>query len=265
MISNYYPLLIGVIAGIHAGSYGAYKDSPYEGFKVRRVIREIFITSTIGLLFSVYQWAKQEEYFIVFLVIFASSRLITEFYKLFIRTENQNLYKIPTQIHLFGEIINNRFERLIIGVFSLLFIVDVYMLGQYALVGFPIIIKGIILGFLMGLATAIAGSYKDGFFEGFDKFKFLRSPFLGLIGGLFVSQFTGNVLFIILCVVGFERVIVELYKAFLKKGYWPGKFGSGKVHHRDWLEKRKIFIPLYFSTLLFFIFLLFNAFMKYFY
>ena len=111
----------------------------------------------------------------------------------------------------------------------------------------------------MGIATATAGSYKDGFFEGFDFFKFLRSPSLGLIGGIFVSLYTNNVFFIILGAVGVERVIVELYKTFIKKGYWPGKFGSGVVRHKDWLEKRKIFIPFYFASLFFLILLYLQA------
>jgi hypothetical protein len=252
---NYYPLLIGILAGIHAISYGAYKDSPYEGFKPVRVVREILIAGAIGFLFSVFQWARNEEYFIVFLIIFALSRLVTEFYKLFIRVENQSLYKIPTQIHYYGKVIDSRLVRLLWGGLPILFFLGIYLLGEYVLSGFPNIVEGFILGFMMGLATAIVGSYKDGFFEGFDKLKFLRSPFLGLIGGVFVSQYTSNVLFIILCAVGAERVMVEFYKTFLKKGYWPGKFGSGVVHHKDWLEKRKIFVPFYFFTLFFLIYL----------
>ncbi len=255
MLENFYPLLIGIMAGIHAASYGAYKDSPYEGFKPARVVRELLIASAIGLLFSVYQWAGNEEYVIVFLVIFALSRCITEFYKLFIRTENQSLYKIPTQIHLFGKIINSRLERLFIGVIPILGILGIYILGEYGLAGFPILIKGLILGFLIGLGTAIAGSYKDGFFEGFDTLKFLRSPLLGILGGLFASRLTDNVFFIILSAVGIERVIVELYKTFIKKGYWPGKFGSSKVHHKDWLEKRMLFVPFYFASLFFLLYL----------
>lgn len=264
MIFHYYPLFIGIVVGIHGASYGAYKDSPYEGFKLRRVIREILIAGTIGLLFSVYSRAETEEYFIVFLIIFAFSRLITEFYKLFIRVESQDLYKIPTQIHFYGKVVTSKVKRLLLGALPAFFILVIYILGEYGLTKFPTTVKGIVLGLIMGLATATAGSYKDGFFEGFDMYKFLRSPFLGTIGGVLVSQFTSNALFIILCAVGFERLNVEVYKAFLKKGYWPGKFGSGKVRHQDWLKKRKIFIPLYFFTLLYFLLLLFWAFFVHF-
>lgn len=259
MPENFFPLLIGLATGIHAGSYGAYKDSPYEGFKPLRVYRELFIAGILGYLFSVYQWARGEKFFIVFLVIFALSRLITEFYKLFIRTESQSLYKIPTQIHLFGRLVTGRRERLLLGLLPVVILLCIYAFGELGLNGFPKLMKGLILGLQMGLGTAIAGGYKDGFFEGFDKTKFMRSPVLGAIGGMLISLSTTNTLFIILGAVGFERIVVELYKAFLKRGYWPGKFGSGKVHHKEWLKMRKIFVPLYFITLLFFLYLLISG------
>ncbi len=261
MLANYFPFLIGILAGVHAGSYGAYKDSPYEGFMLRRVVRELVIASSIGLLLSVYfvEWIRGEEYFVIFLVIFAGSRCVTEFYKLFIRVESQKLYTIPTQIHFFGRVSNSRVKRLLAGGLTVLFFALICIFGEYALAGLLNLFKGLVLGLLMGLATAIAGSYKDGFFEGFDGVKFLRSPSLGLIGGVFVSVFTSNVLFLILGSVGFERVVVELYKAFLKKGYWPGKFGAGKVRHKEWMEKRNVFVPLYFFTLFFLVWLFIAA------
>ncbi|MEK6917203.1 MAG: hypothetical protein AABW92_05670, partial [Nanoarchaeota archaeon] len=245
---SFMPIFIGIIVGIHAGSYGAYKNSPYEGFKIMRVIREIFFATLIGTVIYLFNILRGINYFLLFLVIFACSRLLTEFYKLFIRTESQKIYKIPTQIHSFGKVVTNPIFRIIIGILPVFILVGVYFLGVFLIKYLPIQGVGIIVGLIMGCLTAIAGGYKDGFFEGFDKIKFLRSPSLTMLGGFIVSYFTAELYLIMLGSIGFERLMVELYKAFLKKNYWPGKFGEGKVLFPEWKVKRNMFIPSYFFT-----------------
>ena len=252
----YMPIFIGIIVGIHAGSYGAYKDSPYEGFKAMRVIREISFATFIGILIFYFNILTEINYFLLFLVIFACSRLLTEFYKLFIRSESQKIYKIPTQIHLFGKVVTNPIIRIIIGILLTFILVGVYFLGVFLIKYLPIQGVGIIVGLIMGCLTAIAGGYKDGFFEGFDKIKFLRSPSLTMLGGFIISYFTAEIPLILLGSIGFERLMVELYKAFLKKNYWPGKFGEGKIMFPEWKVKRNMFIPSYFFTWCCIIFLL---------
>jgi len=39
-------LFLALVAGIHVACYGAYKDSPYEGFKLIRFFREFLIYLT---------------------------------------------------------------------------------------------------------------------------------------------------------------------------------------------------------------------------
>ena len=41
-------LALGLAAGVHAASYGAYKDSPHESFLPRRLARELTIAACSG-------------------------------------------------------------------------------------------------------------------------------------------------------------------------------------------------------------------------
>jgi hypothetical protein len=45
MMQGMWVLLLAMTAGIHAACYGAYKDAPYEFFRLKRFIREIIIAT----------------------------------------------------------------------------------------------------------------------------------------------------------------------------------------------------------------------------
>ena len=39
---------IGMMAGLHGATYGAYKDSPHESFLLRRFLRELLLATAIA-------------------------------------------------------------------------------------------------------------------------------------------------------------------------------------------------------------------------
>lgn len=91
MISSLTSLFLGSVTGLHVACYGAYKDSPHERFKLLRFIREIILATIIAAT----TWKIFPEYrllpaFLFFLFVLAWSRIVTEAYKLFVRTEPQN-------------------------------------------------------------------------------------------------------------------------------------------------------------------------------
>ena len=91
---------VGLAAGLHGALYGAYKDSPHESFLLRRFLREIAIALTVSLgLATLYPAARSQSAFVLYLSVFALTRIVTEFWKLFVRVEPQEEFRIPTQIH----------------------------------------------------------------------------------------------------------------------------------------------------------------------
>ena len=235
----------------HVACYGVFKDSPYENFILRRVVREFIIVLLILLFLGVFFPAIfiSVKYYIIFGLILIISRTVTEMYKLFIRVESQEKYKIPSQVHVLKKIPHGKLVRILSGLVMLLFIISFsYLSFQINRLILPLLVKGFFIGFTGGLLTAIGGAYKDGFYEGFYIKKFFRSPLVTAACAAFLIHKTDNVFLILLSSMGFERMIVEFYKGFVMSGYVPGKFKEVKPEYSDWLSKRKIIILPYVST-----------------
>jgi hypothetical protein len=101
-------------------------------------------------------------------------------------------------------------------------------------------IAGLLAGMAGGLLVAIGGALKDSQFEGFLPLKFLRSPLVGGLTGMLVIRFSSHWFLVALAAVGSERVVVELYKTFLKRqvrGIHAGK----PVLYPVWLARRGLF------------------------
>ena len=97
-----------------------------------------------------------------------------------------------------------------------------------------------VVGFLIGLATAFLGQYKDTKFEPFETKKFFRSPIIGAFYGILGAKiFPKNKSKLLLA--GFvstsERITMESWKAL--NGVDPGKFTWGPDRDRGWLFKKK--------------------------
>jgi len=242
-------VLLGVAAGLHGALYGAYKDSPHESFRPRRFLRELGIAVAVSLgLFAFHPGTVGESPFVVYLSAFALTRITTEFWKLFVRVEPQDDFRIPTQIHYVRGVIHNRALRLLLGAGFLASIYGIYGVGLVIPSWVPTPMRGLLIGLAIGVAEAIAGAYKDGTIEGFYWYKFAKSPVFGSIGGLVAAGHTTDPVFLLLAAIGTMRMLLELLFKMLAPGYAPGKFPSMVGPFPEWMERRRLFVVPYALT-----------------
>lgn len=241
-------LIIGLAAGLHAAMYGAYKDSPHESFLVRRTVRELVIATAVALGLALTGLSDGESPFIVYVATFALARIVTEFWKLFLRVEPQDDYRIPTQIHWVRGVVHNPLIRLLMGIGFMASIYGIWALCTLIPDITPRPIHGLLVGLAIGIAEGIGGGYKDGAMEGFYWHKFAKSPVFGALGGLIVSGHTDNTAFLLLAAFGTCRMLLELLFKIVVPGYAPGKFQSMTGSFTTWTEKRWQFLPPYVAT-----------------
>ncbi|HKV98966.1 MAG TPA: hypothetical protein VJN96_04030 [Vicinamibacterales bacterium] len=240
--------LLGFAAGLHAASYGAYKDSPHESFLFRRFLRELVFASGLALGLAASGLPRGETAFVVYLSAFALSRIATEFWKLFVRVEPQEGYRIPTQMHWVKGIVDHPALRLAFGIGFLASIYGIYGLCTLIPPTVPAPLRGSIAGLMIGVAEAIAGGYKDGSIEGFSWRKFAKSPVFGTLGGLIASGHTQSPAFLLLASIGSMRMFLELLFKMVVPDYAPGKFRSMTGPFTEWLERRHMFLWPYVLT-----------------
>ncbi len=241
-------LLIGFAAGLHAAMYGAYKDSPHESFLPRRCVRELVIAMGSAAGLALLHLGDGESPFIIYLSTFALARVATEFWKLFVRVEPQEGYRIPTQIHCVTGVIHNRGVRLLLGVGMIAAIYGIWALCTLIPQDLPAPLRGLLVGLAIGTAEAAGGAYKDGAMEGFYWRKFAKSPAFGALGGLIASGHTENLAFLLLAAFGSCRMFLELLFKLVVPGYAPGKFRSMTGPFTAWVVRRRRFVPPYVVT-----------------
>lgn len=244
-------LLVGLAAGGHISTWGMYKDAIHEGFTVPRYLRSTFV----GLF-----WAPVAAYFlgidpttasgivILFGLTYALERATTEFWKTFIRDEDQSKYFIPMQFHVFGRVLRNRFGRLAVGLgfvtlaLGLLWVVRQFQpdAGQRGPLWQVLLVASI-----GGWYSAGGGAFKDAPIEGFEWFKFFRSPVSATFYGFLVSNFTNSYPLIALCAIGYTVATLETYKTFFFPSVPRGKFAGKPITNPEMLRVRQRFIPVY--------------------
>ena len=240
---------VGFAAGLHAAMYGAYKDSPHESFHPHRCVREIAIAMGIGAVMAYWRIGQEESPFILYLSIFALARVATEVWKLFIRQEPIEDWRIPSQMHIVSGVIQSRGVRLALGIGWLFGIYGLWGLSKWAIPDtLPIPVRGMLVGMTAGVAEAMCGGYKDGSIEGFYWHKFIKSPVFGALGGLVASGHTDSTAFLMLGAVGSMRMLLELVFKLVVPGYTPGKFRSMTGQSTEWTAARHLFIPPYALT-----------------
>ncbi len=249
-------ILIGVAAGLHGALYGAYKDSPQESFMLRRFLRELVFAGVIATTMAAFHLSDNQSLFIIYLSVFALARIVTEFWKLFLRVEPQGEYRIPTQIHWFCGVVHNPFARLLLGAGFVGSIYGCYRLALLLPDTMPWQVTGLLVGGFIGIEEALAGAYKDGSIEGFSFRKFLKSPTFGAFGGLVVSYHTASMVFLLLASIGTMRMFNELLFKMVVPDYTPGKFKSLTGPFREWMTQRKRFLTPYVATWMLFLVLL---------
>jgi hypothetical protein len=263
MLSVLTAAFVGAISGLHASLWGSYKDSPYEKFYFNKFLRSIFISIFFGvflMFFFSFNKIDTINLGVFFAVVLCFERLATESYKLFIRTENQKKYFIPSQLHFRGKLVKSLLVRVIVGICVWILIFSIFYSVGYISTSIAIdsnILKGMLFGLLGGLGAAVSGAIKDAPVEGFDLKKFLRSPSIGIFWGLAFSFITQQWVLITFATGGTDRMTLELYKGFIK-GLKSGKFKMNKPTYPGWCKKRNILIIPYIMTWIVFLFLLLN-------
>ncbi|MEM6318776.1 MAG: hypothetical protein AAF960_13975, partial [Bacteroidota bacterium] len=98
---------------------------------------------------------------------------------------------------------------------------------------------------VFGWVSAFGGAWKDAPLEGFETFKFFRSPAVAYFYAFVASLFTTNLLIITMCSIGFTIASIETYKTFFFLDRPRGKFQGKPILFPEMLQSRRKFIPLY--------------------
>ncbi|MEQ9426256.1 MAG: hypothetical protein RJQ09_17660 [Cyclobacteriaceae bacterium] len=247
-------LLTGFAAGLHCSTWGMYKDSPHEGFAWGKYFR----SAVIGLLYGPivynivgFDLGTSAGIFLLFGSVYLCERATLEIWKTFIRTEDQSKYFIPMQLSVFGKPIESRRTRYIAAFFYVGGIIlvgyGIWSIYQWYLEGVFTLNPYIILIFLSvgGWISAFGGAWKDAPLEGFETFKFFRSPSIAYFYAFIAANLTDNFVIITLCSIGFTIATIETYKTFFFPSRPRGKFAGKPILFPEMLQRRQYFIPVY--------------------
>lgn len=246
-------LIIGLVAGAHSSTWGMYKDAPYEGFTYRKYFRSIILSGFMAVviwLITKIDVSKAYNIFVLFGFTYGIERAILEFYKTFLRDEDQSKYFIPMQFHVQGKIVENKNQRLLIGAVYLIGVLVVFGLIFYldqSAINLPRWIVVFIIGSAGGWISAFGGAWKDAPIEGFELFKFFRSPAITAFYALLLSFFTESYLYIAVGALGYTVATIETYKTFFFPSKPRGKFASKEIKYPEMLRRRQRFVLLYVS------------------
>ncbi|HSJ64623.1 MAG TPA: hypothetical protein VK922_12085 [Gemmatimonadaceae bacterium] len=243
-------LIVGLLAGAHTATWGMYKDAVHEGLGLR-YFRSVLVAGAVAVVLVLWlelDMSRAANYVILFGLVYVLERVITEFWKTFIRVEDQSKYFIPMQFTVFGKVQNRR-TQLASGA-AWLTVVTVLILGLLWLQRLtpdpvPRWLAVGIAGSLGGWIAAVGGAWKDAPYEGFEWFKFFRSPFVALCYGILIAHFTDNLLIIALGGEGFTVATLETYKTFFFPNKPRGKWTGKPIRYPEMLRRRQYFLPLY--------------------
>ena len=251
MNSSLLAALVGTVAGLHAATWGMYKDAPHEGFSARKYLRSPILGGIIGVLVHASSGLDPRNpatLIVLFGMIYAVERAVAEIYKTFLREEDQSKYFIPMQLHVLGRVVQSRTARLLAG-----FVYTALLLGLVLAIrhldvsgaGNDLGWTALVIGSLGGWISAFGGTWKDAPSEGFQLFKFFRSPLLALLFAFGLSYLTDSLLATMLAATGFTVATTETYKTFFFPSKPRGKFAGRPVVFPEILTWRRRFVPLY--------------------
>jgi len=244
-------LLTGAASGAHASTWGMYKDIPYEGFTYAKYFR----STLIGILVAIVVWlisgldlTKAGDIFVLFGFSYVIERALLEFYKTFLRTEDQSKYFIPMQLHVFGRVVESKKARWLAGAAYMSGVILVALLVYYLNENYPDLpwwVVIFVIGPAGGWISAFGGAWKDAPIEGFEWFKFFRSPGIAAFYAFLLSIFTSNYLLIGGAALGFTIATIETYKTFFFPSKPRGKFAGKEINFPELMKWRNKFVPLY--------------------
>lgn len=249
--------LIGVLAGLHSASWGMFKDAPHEGFTWPKYLRSPILSGIAAPILhplTGLDLGTAAGIAVFFGFVYTVERALLEYYKTFLREEDQSKYFIPMQFHVLGEVVEERGKRLAIGALYLVavlaVIAGVWWLDRERL-GLPGWAVVLVLGGVGGWISAFGGAWKDGPIEGFSILKFFRSPLVALSWAFVVGHFTTSYLLLVGSATGYTVATIETYKTFFFPNEPRGKFAGMPVHFPAMLKKRMLVVPLYAAIWLF--------------
>lgn len=252
--------IVGLAVGLHNATWGMYKDAPHEGFSWATYFRSVIAGAIFGPLVARFfdlDMTLLGNMLILFGATYSLERITMEVYKTFIRVEDQSKYFIPMQLSVFGKPVKSYGARLFFGflyvMILLLISVGMYYLNEAHQAGRINWSPWLLLlpCSVFGWVSAFGGAWKDAPLEGFETFKFFRSPGVAYFFAFIASLYTTNLLIITMCSIGFTIASIETYKTFFFLDRPRGKFQGKPISHPEMLTKRKRFVPLYIGIWIF--------------
>jgi hypothetical protein len=227
-------LLLGILAGLHAASWGGYKDSPFEGFHLRSFLRSQVVAVLASALLAL--WQGFGTGVIASLgAVYALERLATEWWKAIVRNDDQSAYTIPMRLAVGGRPVQHTVVRYCVGgsvVLALVAAAAALETVESTLGQAQPAVLAITVGSAGGWATAVGGAWKDAPIEGFSAFKFVRSPLVATAWAIPLTFLTSQPVLLLLASGGFAVASIETYKTFFTRGRPPGKFAGRPVLYR---------------------------------
>jgi hypothetical protein len=244
-------VLIGLVAGAHVSTWGMYKDAIHEGFTWPKYFRSIIIGGLLGALLgrlAPLDLTRAGGMVVFFGLVYACERLLLELWKSFIRVEDQSKYFIPMRFGVRGKPVMDNRIRWTVGV-AVVIVLLLCLWGTIALQraypNLPAWLVLVTIGSLGGWLTAFGGAWKDAPVEGFETFKFFRSPGISLFWAVLVAFFTTSWVYIAVAGAGYSVATIETYKTFFFPNKPRGKFAGKPITHPRMLKVRYYFVPLY--------------------
>ncbi len=242
-------MVVGFVAGLHVSTWGMFKDSPHEGFFWPRYFRSPIVGAVMGAVaYLVARPDLGEPATVVafFGVTYVLERGAIEFWKTFLRNEDQSKYFIPMQFAVFGKVVHGTGQRLVIGAIIagaviLIFLGIHWTLGRTTLTIPMLLLTASVSGWI----SAFLGAWKDAPVEGFQPLKFVRSPLWAAFWGFLVASFTTSILVVIMAGLGFTIATLETYKTFFFPSKPRGKFAGKPILFPEMLQRRRAFAVLY--------------------
>lgn len=224
--------LLGGMTGLHAATWGAFKDAPFEGFRTCSFVRSIVLGVTVAVVVASTTTLGSTTPVVALIgLLYTGERLATEWWKTFLREDPQTAYAIPMRLALRGHPVDARLPRYTVGLTVLVALVLCAGTAHtLAPVDPPVWLTVLVAG-IGGWLTAFGGAWKDAPIEGFSASKFLRSPVVATGWVLLLLPTTRNWLLLAVAAGGLSVLSIETYKTFLTGGRPPGKFAGKPIRH----------------------------------
>lgn len=242
--------LVGMASGLHTATWGMYKDAMYEGFSGRIYARSIVVgmlAATVVQLVMRFNLGVPAGFLMLFGLAYVVERAAVEFHKTFIRDEDQSKYFIPPAFAVHGRVVTSRRRRAAIGAVVAavlgLVVFGLSRVGTSGSLEHPLLAL-VLLGSAGGWISACGGAWKDAPKEGFETFKFFRSPAISFVYALLLASFTTSWIVIAFGALGFTIATIETHKMF-DRSHTRGKFTGKPVRYPETLLFRRRFVPVF--------------------